>query len=396
MAAVEAVIDLAAVAHNVGVVRDRSGVDVMAVVKADGYGHGALPVARAALVAGAVEVGVATIDEALVLRRGGIGAPIAAWLHTPGADIEGAVRGDVEVVVSTPRQLAAVVAAAEATGQRAVVGVKVDTGLGRGGVGVAEWAAMVELVAKSVGQQSISLRSVMSHLAWADVPAHPCNDEQAEALAEFAGALRRAGAPPERMHIANSAAALTRRDLSFDLVRGGIAIYGRTPVPSVGDFGLVPAMTLTAEVSVVKAVAAGQGISYNHTWTAPRDTVVALLPCGYADGVPRLLSNKLTVWIDGRRYPNVGRVCMDQLVIDLGPDGGGVQEGDRAVLFGRGDRGEPTALEWARLTDTVDYEIVTGVRGRTVRRYVSSAGHPAPNPSFREDLGVGHLKELTP
>jgi alanine racemase len=369
-AAVEATIDLRAIAHNVGVVRERSGADVMAVVKADGYGHGAVPVARTALAAGAVEVGVATIAEALALRQGGITAPVVAWLHTSQSDFAAAIRTGVEVVVSSPRQLAAVVAAARAVGRSAEVGVKVDTGLGRGGVAPDEWPTTVDLLARSTADRSVTLRTVMSHLAWADEPGHPGNDEQARCLDDCRQDLRRAGLRPQRVHLANSAAALTRRDLPGDLVRAGIAIYGRTPVPGLGDFDLIPAMTLTAEISLIKKVLAGQGISYGHTWTAPRDTVVALLPCGYADGVPRLLSNQFEVWIAGRRYPNVGRVCMDQLAIELGPDGGGVTEGDRAVLFGAGAHGEPTALDWARLCGTIDYEILTGVRGRRVRRYV--------------------------
>ena len=181
-AAVEATIDLRAIAHNVGVVRERSGADVMAVVKADGYGHGAVPVARTALAAGAVEVGVATIAEALALRQGGITAPVVAWLHTSQSDFAAAIRTGVEVVVSSPRQLAAVVAAARAVGRSAEVGVKVDTGLGRGGVAPDEWPTTVDLLARSTADRSVTLRTVMSHLAWADEPGHPGNDEQARCL----------------------------------------------------------------------------------------------------------------------------------------------------------------------------------------------------------------------
>jgi alanine racemase len=155
------------------------------------------------------------------------------------------------------------------------------------------------------------------------------------------------------------------------MVRTGIAIYGRTPVPDRGDFGLVPAMTLTAEIAQVKRVVAGQGISYNHTWIAARENVIGVVACGYADGVPRVASNRLEVWIDGRRHRNIGRICMDQFVLDLGSDGSGVREGDRAVLFGTGSGGEPTALDWARLAGTIDYEILTAIRGRRVRRYVT-------------------------
>jgi alanine racemase len=371
--ALEATVDLAAIEHNVGILRERSGTDVMAVVKADGYGHGAVPVAHTALRAGAAAVGVATIQEALALRLGGITAPVMAWLHGPGADFDAAVRAGVEVVVSSPRQLAAVVNSARNVGLPAAVGVKVDTGFGRNGVAPAEWDATRELLATSVAEGVITFGTAMSHLAFCDQPHHPCNDAQSQFLDRCVEELRRAGVPPTSVHLSNSAAALTRPDLSRDLVRAGIALYGRTPVPDVGDFGLVPAMTLTAEIALVKSISKGQGISYGHTWVATRETVVAVLPCGYADGVPRVMSNQFEVWVDGRRYPSVGRVCMDQLVVDLGPDGNQVKEGDRAVLFGPGSGGEPTALEWARIAGTIDYEVLTGIRGRRVLRYVDAA-----------------------
>lgn len=374
-AAVEATIDLGAVAHNVRILRQRSGTEVMAVVKADGYGHGAVPVADAALRAGAAEVGVATIEEALTLRAGGICAPVIAWLHAPSADFAAAVAADVEVVVSSPRQLAAVAAAAAAVGRTATVGVKVDTGLGRSGVAADEWDATRDALAKYVAEDSLALRTVMCHLARGDEPAHPLNDAQAEMLDACVADLDRVGVQADRVHLSNSAAALTRRDLSRDLVRTGIAIYGRTPVPDIGDFGLRPVMTLTAQVSLVKRITAGQGVSYSHTWVARRDTTVAVIPCGYADGVPRVLSNRLAVWVRGRRFPGIGRVCMDQFVVDLGPDGGGVAEGDTAVLFGPGDHGEATALDWAQRSGTIDYEIVTGIGARCRRRYVQ-AGDP--------------------
>ena len=370
MAAVEAVVDLAAIAHNVGVLQQRSGTSVLAVVKADGYGHGAVPVARAALGAGAAGIGVATVDEALSLRAGGVDAPVIAWLHTPTTDFAAAIEAGVEVVVSSTTQLASVVAAADALGRTAVVGVKVDTGLGRSGAVDRDWPQLRDALAKYAASEAVVLRTAMTHLAFADEPGHPLNGAQADRLDRCVAELRRCGAGPTSVHVSNSAAALTRRDLSRDLVRSGIAIYGRTPVPQLGDFGLIPAMTVTAEIAQVKKVTAGQGISYNHTWVSPRDTVIAVVACGYADGVPRVASNRLVVWIDGRRFSNVGRVCMDQFVIDLGPDGGGVREGDRAVLFGTGTRGEPTALEWARLAHTIDYEILTGIGGRRVRRYL--------------------------
>ncbi len=370
-AAVEAVVDLGAIAHNVEVVRQRSRTAVMAVVKADGYGHGATQVARAALDAGAAELGVATVAEALALRSAGITAPIIAWLLTPTTDFAGAVAAGVEVVVSSAQQLERVAAAAAGLGVTATVGVKADTGLGRSGATPTDWVELREAVARSAASGSVVLRTAMTHLARGDEPQHPLNDRQVACLDARVAELRRAGTPPQVVHASNSAAALTRPELSRDLVRAGIAIYGRTPVPDIGDFGLIPALTLTAEIALVKRIAAGQGVSYSHTWIAPRDTTVAVVACGYADGVPRVLSNVLTVAIGGRRFTNVGRICMDQFVIDLGPDGAGVTEGDRVVLFGTGAAGEPTALDWARCAGTIDYEILSGIRGRTVRRYVS-------------------------
>jgi alanine racemase len=370
---VEAHVDLTAIAHNVVVLQHRSGAPVLAVVKADGYGHGAVPVAHAALRAGAAEIGVATVAEALVLRDGGVTGPVIAWLHTPGTDFTAAIRADVEVVVSSTRQLSAVVAAAEALDRTATVGVKIDTGLGRSGAAPDEWAGLRDGLARQVAAGAIRLRTAMTHLACGDEPAHPLNDVQAQRFDAAVAELGRAGIAPEVTHISNSAAALTRPDLSRDLVRAGIAVYGSTPMPGMGEFGLRPAMELTAEIAQIKRVVAGQGVSYNQTWAAPRGTTVAVVACGYADGVPRVASNRFTVWHDGRRFPNVGRVCMDQFVIDLGPDGSGIGEGDRVVLFGDGAHGKPTAHEWAELAGTIDYEILTAVRGRRVRRYLSEA-----------------------
>ncbi|MCV7356610.1 alanine racemase [Mycolicibacterium fluoranthenivorans] len=359
----EAVVDLAAIAHNVGVLRERSGAEVIAVVKADGYGHGAVAVARAALAAGASELGVATVGEALALRRAGVTAPVIAWLHAPSTDFVAAVQAGVEVVVSTPGQLDAVVAAAHRLGRTATVGVKVDTGLARSGVSERDWPDVCALLK----DEALVLRTVMCHLARGDEPGHPLNAGQAAGLDDRVVDLRRAGLRPQRVHLANSAAALTDRSLARDIVRTGIAIYGRSPVPALGDFGLTPAMTMTAEVAQVRRIRGGQGVSYNHAWVAPADTVVGVLACGYADGVPRALSNRLPVHINGRRFDGVGRICMDQLVVDLGHDGGGVTEGDRAVLFGGAG---VTAGDWANATGTIDYEILTGIGGRTERRYL--------------------------
>lgn len=372
IAALDACVDLAAIAHNVEVIRRRAGVPVLAVVKADGYGHGAVEVARTALDAGAVAVGVATVAEALAVRAGGIRAPLIAWLHTPSTDFAPAVAAGVEIVVSSRAQLASLLEVAHGSGHPVRAGVKIDTGLGRNGVGIDEWPQVRDALVRAVAEREIVLGTAMCHLAHGDVPDHPLNDEQSARLDACVAELTAAGAAPEVVHISNSAAALARPDLSHDMVRAGIAIYGFSPLGGDhGDLGLVPAMTLTAEVSAVKKISAGQGVSYGHTWVSPRDTTLGLLPAGYADGVPRLLSNRLRVSVNGGIVPGVGRVCMDQMVVDLGPDTD-VRPGDRAVLFGAGADGGPTATDWADTIGTIDYEIVSGIRGRAVRRHVDS------------------------
>nr|WP_196772977.1 alanine racemase [Mycobacterium asiaticum] len=366
----EAVVDLGAIAHNVRVLREHAGnAEVMAVVKADGYGHGATRVAYAALAAGAAELGVATVDEALDLRAAGIVEPVLAWLHPPGFDFGPALAGDVQIAVSSVRQLEEVLEAVRRTGTQAVVTVKVDTGLNRNGVAPAEYPAVLNGLRKAVAADEIRLRGLMTHMVYADAPEEPINDLQAKRFREMLAYARDQKVDFEVAHLSNSSATMVRPDLTFDLVRPGIAVYGLSPVPKLGDMGLIPAMTVKCPVALVKSIKAGEGVSYGHTWVAPRDTNVALLPIGYADGVIRSLGGRLEVQINGRRRPGVGRVCMDQFVVDLGPGQPDVGEGDEAILFGPGSSGEPTAQDWADLVGTIHYEVVTGIRGRIGRTY---------------------------
>lgn len=375
----EAVIDLDAVAENVRRLREFAGdAAVMAVVKADAYNHGAVPVAKAALAAGARELGVTTLGEALELRAAGIEAPVLSWLHASDADFAPAVTANVELGVSSPRHLESIVAAAHSTGTTASIAVKVDTGLNRNGVAPDEWDVFVEDLARAQAEGSVRLRGVFSHLAHGDEPEHRVNDEQRDRLREAVEDLRRRSLSPEVVHLANSAATLTRPDLRFDMVRPGIAMYGLTPIPERGDFGFRPVMTVRTKVILVKKVRAGTGVSYGHSWIAPTDTTVALLPMGYADGIRRNLSGRIEVQLGGRRRPQIGRICMDQVVVDLGPDGAGVNEGDEALFFGDGRHGEPGAQDWAEKLDTINYEIVTGIGGRTVRTYVGGEGSVTP------------------
>ncbi|ODQ94615.1 alanine racemase [Mycolicibacterium holsaticum] len=365
----QAVVDLDAIAHNVRLLRERAGsAQVMAVVKADGYGHGATQVGRAALAAGATELGVATVGEAVALRRDGITAPVLAWLHPPGTDFAPALSADVEIGLSSVRQLDELLDAIQGTGTTATVTVKVDTGLSRNGSSPADYPALLTALQRARVDGAVRVRGLMSHLVHGDTPEHPLNTRQAERLTDMLRYARQQGVAFEIAHLSNSPAAMTRQDLAFDLVRPGIAVYGQTPIPERGDMGLRPAMTLKCPVTLVRSIRAGDGVSYGHTWIAERDTTLGLMPIGYADGVFRVLSGRIDVLINGRLRRNVGRICMDQFVVDLGPDAD-VAEGDEAILFGPGTHGEPTAQDWADLLGTINYEVVTSPRGRVVRTY---------------------------
>ncbi len=362
----EVVVDLAALRHNVALLASRaaaSGAATMAVVKADGYGHGAVPVARAALQAGATWLGACSLDEALTLRAAGITAPLLTWLDLPATDFAPGIAADVDLSAGSLHELARIAEAARRAGKKARVHLKIDTGLSRNGCPAADWPALVK---EAAAEPAVEVVAIWSHLACADEPGHPSIDRQADRFAAAYGIAREAGLNPLR-HLANSAATLNRPDLHFDLVRPGIAIYGLNPNPEPED--LRPVMTFRSSVVLTKRIRAGESVSYGHTWTAQRDTTLALVPTGYADGVPRTLSGRMDVWLHGKRRPVAGRVCMDQLVVDCGDDEPPL--GAEVVLFGDGANGEPTAREWADKIGTIDYEIVTGMyRPRIRRRYL--------------------------
>lgn len=360
----EVVIDLGAVRRNVEILAGSaaaSGAATMAVVKADGYGHGAVDVATAALQAGASALGVCSVDEALALRHAGLEAPVLAWLHAPGEDLAAAVVAEVDLGIYSLGQLDAAAGAAATAGRPARVHLKVDTGLTRGGAYRDEWPGLVRAAA---GMPGVEVVAVWSHLAHADDPGHPVIERQRRHFEQAAQVARDLGLRPLQ-HLANSAATLTRPDLHYDMVRPGIAVYGLSPVPGTG-FGLVPAMTLRSQVVLLKRVSAGEGVSYGHVWHTSRETTLALIPVGYADGVPRVLTGRLDVWLAGHRRPVVGRVCMDQVMVDCGDDP--VAVGDEVVFFGTGEGGAPTAAEWADKLGTIHYEVVAGmVRPRVTR-----------------------------
>ncbi|WP_420120533.1 alanine racemase [Nakamurella sp.] len=366
---VEAVVDLAAVGANLRVLLDlmrasNPAGELMAVVKADAYGHGAVPVARAALAAGVTRLGVATPGEAVALRAAGITAPVLAWLWPPDEPIGEALARDVELGVSGRPQLDAVLA--QAGGRVPAVHVKVDTGLGRSGVGPLDVPAVLDAVAAAERAGRIRVTGLMSHLASADVPGDPSVAEQVERFRAVIAAAAARGIDPPVRHLANTAGLVDHPDSRFDLARVGIGGYGLNPVAT--PVPLRPAMTLRATVALTKRVPAGQGVSYGLTYRTATETTLALIPLGYADGIPRAASNRGEILVAGRRRRIAGRVAMDQVVVDCGDDR--VTAGDPAIVFGPGDDGEPTARDWAGYCDTIDYEIVTRIGPRVPRRHV--------------------------
>jgi alanine racemase len=349
----EARIDLTAIAHNVQTLRAAIATEhTMAVVKANGYGHGAVPVARAAIAAGADWLGVADIEEALRLRAAGIRSPILAWLHHPEANFADAIDAGVDIGVSYAEQLERVAAASAAnTGMRARVQIKVDTGLGRNGADIAEWQALFSAAAKHERQGSVHVSGLFSHLANAgpdDNLAQVTLMEQAIELAESVGLT------PELRHLAATAGAISAPDSRFTLVRLGIGIYGLSPFDDLpaGQLGLRPAMELSGEIVAVDRDGSGTRV---------------VVPLGYGDGVPRHGSAGAPVSINGASYPLGQPLGFDSFTVDLGDDIAWV--GDRAVLFGDPSTGVPSVDDWAAGAETINYEVMTGLGAGIERSY---------------------------
>ncbi|GHH07977.1 alanine racemase [Streptomyces rubradiris] len=366
-------IDLGALRANVRALRARAkGAAVMAVVKSDAYGHGAVPCARAALAAGATWLGTATAEEALALRAAGLSGRLLCWLWVPGGPWREAVEADIDVSLSGMWALREVTAAARAAGRPARVQLKADTGLGRNGCQPgADWAELVGEALRAEAEGLVRVTGLWSHFACADEPGHPSIAAQLTRFREMVAYAEERGVRPEVRHIANSPAALTLPESHFDLVRTGIAMYGVSPSPELGtpaDFGLRPVMTLSASLALVKHAPGGHGVSYGHHYVTPGETTLGLVPVGYADGIPRHASGSGPVLVDGKWRTVAGRVAMDQFVVDLGGDEPPV--GTEAVLFGPGDRGEPTAEDWAQACGTIAYEIVTRIGTRVPRVHV--------------------------
>jgi alanine racemase len=365
-------IDLGAVRDNVALLAAKAGpAATMAVVKADAYGHGLVPVARAAQAGGATWLGTAVLTEALMLREAGLSGRILAWLAAPGENYSAALDADIDVAAYADWQLDEIAAAARSTGRQARVHLKADTGLTRGGVMPADWSVVLDQALALEADGVVRVVGIWTHFAYADAPGHPTIAAQLAAFRRAVNLAERAGLRPEVRHAANSAATLTLPDAHFDLVRPGLAVYGLSPIPDLAtadELGLRPAMRLRAQVALVKRVPAHQGVSYGHTYTTTDDTRVALVPLGYADGVPRHASNSGPVRVGGTTFRLAGRVCMDQVVLDVGD--APVAPGDTAVLFSDGRDGEPTAQDWAEAAGTISYEIVTRISARLPRRYI--------------------------
>ncbi|WP_196322972.1 alanine racemase [Microbacterium lacticum] len=363
----ETLIDTAAITENVRHLRRLTDSEVIAVVKADGYGHGAVRSAIAALAGGATRLGVADVSEAIALRRAGIDAPILAWLHAPGASFVEAAGLGIELGISSFDQLVA--AASAATADRAVgVHLKVETGLGRNGIAPPDAPVVFAEAARLERIGKLRVVGIFSHLS------NTSADDDRAALSRFQEALAlaaRLGLTPPLTHIAASHAAIDLPEARLGCVRIGIAMYGLSPFAdrSSADLGLRPAMTLRAAVAAVRRVPAGQGVSYGYTHRTDADTTLALVPLGYADGVPRAASGSGAVRIGGETFPVAGRIAMDQFVVDVGDHP--IAVGDEALLFGDPTLGAPPVEAWADAANTINYEIVTRIGPRAVRREVA-------------------------
>ena len=361
----EAIVDLSAIKSNVELLKNTSGTKLLAVVKADAYGHGLIPVAQAAISAGADYLGVALLEEAVTLREAGISAPILAWLVQPGSDFAQAIALDIDIAAASLKALSEISLASQQVQKKARVHLEVDTGMTRGGF-LAEWD---QLGAKHV--QDIEIVGVFSHFARADEPAEKQNQDQMARFTEMVAKLEALGFSHLIKHLSNSAATLKNHAAAFDMVRTGIALYGLSPdVTTLGTssaLALRPAMQLRAALYLVKDVPAGTPVGYGASESTSRDTRLGVITMGYADGIPRI-ARSAGVWHNGKRAPIIGRVSMDQFVVDLGPDSK-AQSGDWVTIFGNGSHGEYTADDWGAASQSINYEIVTRIGPRVPRIY---------------------------
>lgn len=367
-------VDLSAIRRNVARLAGITSTTVCAVVKADGYGHGAVQVATAALDGGASWLAVALVEEGEQLRAAGIDAPVLVLTEPPVDAIGALLDARLTPTIYSPRFIDALDAAGAQRGHRVSAHLKVDTGMGRVGVVEADWPVRLDQLAAT---PHVEVAGIQTHLARADEPAAPTTAEQLARFARFLALARAEGFDPPFVHAANTAGALVHPESRHTMVRTGIGIYGLSPSEAVdaADHGLKPAMRLRSEVSFAKRVDAGTGVSYGHRWHAPVDGWVATVPIGYADGVRRALSNHAEVLLAGARRPVVGSVCMDQLLVWCDQDE--VRVGDEVVLLGAATDGGDApsagdavrAEEWAESIGSITYEVVTGFTARVPRMY---------------------------
>jgi len=364
----EAQVDLGVVRDNVTGLRKHVGAaDLMAVVKSDAYGHGMIPVAKAALAGGAGWLGVIRVEEALELRRAGLTAPVLCLMSVPGGAHEDAISHDVDLAAGSAGMVAELAAAARRAGKPARVHLKVDTGMSRGGATMPDWPGVVAAALAAQAAGHVTIVGIWSHMACADMPGHGSIDAQIRVFREAVAVAEEAGARPEIRHLSNTPATLTLPQARFDLVRCGGGIVGLPTLPGPMPGWLRPAMTVRARLVQVKQVPPGAGVSYGHRYVTSSQSTLGLVPLGYAEGVPRDASGLVRVYARGRRWFIAGTVSMNQFVIDFGAEP--AAEGDEVLLFGPGDDGEPTAQEWAEVLGTITYEIATRFGGRLPRSY---------------------------
>jgi alanine racemase len=359
-------VDLDALSHNLHNIRAHVGVPVMGIVKANAYGHGLVQVARHLEAQGVDQLGVAFVEEGIALRKAGIATPILVLGGVFGPQIAQFIANELEITVSSLDKLRQVEAAAESLARKATIHLKIDTGMER--IGVHSYTAK-PFIEAAAGSQWCVLKGIYSHLACADDPASPMTARQVERFAEACAHFERIGAPMPLRHLANSGGVLHFPATWLDMVRPGIVMYGVLPDPaSTPTIDVRPALSLVSQVVYFKVVRAGSTVSYGATWIAERDTRVITVPIGYGDGFPRAMSSRGQVLVRGQRRPLIGRVCMDQFMVDIGPDGTAYNE-DEVVLIGAQGDEAIRAEDVARLAGTIPYEILTGLNERIPRRY---------------------------
>jgi alanine racemase len=371
MSRASAEINLSAITQNFKSIKSRTTADVLAVVKADAYGHGLIPVSKALEEAGADWFGTALLEEAINLRKAGILKPIISWLTPLGEDFKSAIDLDIDLGIPSIDLLDEVIKAASLTGKTARIHLEIDTGMSRGGV-LSEWDQLIKSVLVGVNLKQLKVIGIWSHFARADEPDELMNQEQLSLFEEKVNQAKAAGIDAQFIHIANSAALFTNKSTHKNIIRSGIALFGLSPdVKTIGDsssLGLKPAMKLKAKLNLVKEVKAGSSVGYGGTAVLKSDTKLGVVALGYADGIPRNTNNLAGVFVDKKRAPIIGRVSMDQFVVDLGITST-AKTGDEVIVFGDGSGDEYTVDEWAKAANTINYEIITRIGPRVPRIY---------------------------